>query len=94
MTLEDDTTSPVPTIPTALLAGIITDDPRDESTDDVIQASLASACTDLQPTTYLGTIQTATTSDEYMILLLSLIEDGFPEKRCLVPTSIREFHNH
>ena len=32
MTLQDDVTSPVLTIPTALMAGIITDEPRDEFT--------------------------------------------------------------
>ena len=93
MTLQDDIASPVLTIPTALMAGVITDEPRDESTDDVIQESLASALTANQPLTW-EQVQTATTSDEDMILLLSLIEDGFPEKRCMVPTSIQEFHNH
>ena len=75
------------------MASVITDEPSDESTDDVIQESLASALTSNQPLTW-EQVQTATTSDEDMILLLSLIEDGFPEQRCMVPTSIRQFHNH
>jgi hypothetical protein len=80
MTLEDDTISPVPTIPTALLAGIITDDPRDESTDDAIQALLASALTSNQTLTWE---QVQNGHDLRRGYDPTTIEDWFPEKRCI-----------
>ena len=37
-------------------------------------------------------VQIATTSDENMFLLFSIIEDGFPESKCQLPSPIREYH--
>lgn len=101
MPLPDDThaitnsqPSPPSTIPTALMAGLSTDDtPLSSTIESTLQESLAATFTSALPIGW-EQVQTATSSDDDMLLLLDTIENGFPDKRHLTPTAIRDFHHH
>lgn len=101
MNLPDDThaitdspRSPPTQIPTALMAGISTDNtPPSVQMELALQESLISTLTSTQPISW-EQVQTATLSDENMTILLSHIENGFPDQRHQLPPSIREYHPH
>ena len=90
--IRDSTTIPPPPIPTNLIAGVCTDDQLHAiRMEDQLQESLISA---LHSTHIVDweQVQIATSSDEHMLLLLSAIEDGFPEFKHQLPPPIREYH--
>ena len=90
--IRDSTTIPPPLIPANLLAGMCTDDQIHAiRVENQLRESLVSV---LHATHIIDweQVQIATSSDENMILLLSAIEDGFPEFKHLLPPPIREYH--
>ena len=90
--IQDSTTIPPPPIPTNLIAGVCTDDQIHAiRMEKQLQESLISA---LHSTNIVDweQVQITTSSDENMLLLLSVIEDGFPEFKHQLPPPIREYH--
>ncbi len=76
------------------MAGLSTDDtPLSSTIETTLQESLAATFTSALPIGW-EQVQTATSSDDDMLLLLDTIENGFPDKRHLTPTAIRDFHHH
>lgn len=90
--VRDSTTIPSPTlIPTNLIAGVCIDDQLQAiRMENQLHESLTCA---LHSTHIVDSeqVQIATSSDENM-LLLSTIEDGFPEFKHQLPPTIREYH--
>ena len=77
--IQDGTTIPPLRIPTQLIAGICTDDQLCSlQTDNQLQESLTSSLHSTHTVNW-EQVQTATSSDDNMLLLLSTIEDGIPE---------------
>ena len=90
--LQDNTATPSLHIPIQLIAGICTDDqPHSTRIENQLQESLISS---LHSTHIVNweQVQTATSSDDDMLLLLSAIEDGIPEMKHQLPPPIREYH--
>ena len=90
--IHDNITTPPSSIPTNLIAGVCIDDQLHAiRTENQLHESLISA---LHSTHIVNweQVQIATASDEKMLLLLSTIEDGFPEYKHQLPPSIREYH--
>ena len=86
-----DTMIPPHPIPINLIAGVRIDDHlRAIQMESQIHRSLISALHSTQVVDW-EQVQIAT-SDENMFLLLSIIEDGFPESKCQLPSPIREYH--
>ena len=92
--IRDDTTIPPPPIPTNLIAGVCTDDQLHAiQMENQLQESLISSL-HYTHTVDWEQVQTATSSDENMLLLLSTIEDGLPEFKHQFPPPIREYRRH
>ena len=90
--IQDSTAAPPPRIPTQLIAGICTDDQLHSiRTENQLQESLLSSLHSTHTVNW-EQVQTATSSDDNMLLLLSTIEDGIPELKHQLPPSIREYH--
>ncbi len=77
-------------IPLELIAGICMEDQQNHS-DEMLTASIASSLNSIQTINWKD-VQTATSSDNTMNLLLSIIEEGLPDQKHLLPTTLREFH--
>lgn len=93
MTYDGIVTPPLH-IPTQLIAGICTDDQLPQIlTEEEIEVSLISSL-HATKTVNWEHVQTATSSDDTMQLLLSTIEDGIPEQKHQMPPTIREFHQY
>ena len=91
---NDTTTATAPPvhIPTQLMVGVCTDDQLlSIHMETQLQASLSASLHSTHSVTW-EQVQTTTSSDENMLLLLSTIEDGIPEQKHQVPLPIREFH--
>ena len=89
--IQDNTAIPPPHIPTQLMAGICTDDQLHSiRTENQLQESLLSSLHSTHTVNW-EQFQTATSSDDNM-LLLSTIEDGIPEFKHQLPPPIREYH--
>ena len=89
---RDDTMIPPHPIPINLMVGVcIGDQLRAIQMESQIHRSLISALHSTQVVDW-EQVQIATTSDENMFLLLSFIENGFPESKCQLPLPIREYH--
>ena len=90
--IQNGTTTPPLHIPTQLIASVCTDN-QSHSTQtktqvqELLFSSLNSICT-----INWEQVQTATSSDYNMLLLLSTIEDGIPEYKYQLLPSIREYH--
>lgn len=65
----------------------------DEGAEEDLISTLCSALNSMTPITWQR-LKEATTSDDAMQLLLTAIEEGFPEKQADVPKPIRMFHVH
>ena len=90
--IQDSTAIPPPHIPTQLIAGICTADQLYAiRTENQLQESLLSSLHSIHTVNW-EQVQTATSSDDNMLLLLSTIEDGIPEFKHQLPPSIREYH--
>ncbi len=90
--IQDSTAIPPPHIPTQLIAGICTADQLHAiQTENQLQESLVSSLHSIHTVNW-EQVQTATSSDDNMFLLLSTIEDGIPEFKHQLPPSIREYH--
>lgn len=93
--LPDPVSAPPPRIPIALMAGlsIDTDDATGTAAESDLVASFDASLTQHQPISWQA-LKEATTSDESLQLLLTHIEEGFPEKPAALPPAIRPFHLH
>ena len=90
--IQDSTAIPPPHIPTQLIAGICTADQLYAiRTENQLQESLLSSLHSIHTVNW-EQVQTATSSYDNMLLLLSTIEDGIPEFKHQLPPSIREYH--
>ena len=79
-------------IPTSLISGVCADDQINAlELEDQLQQSLISALKSMHIVEW-ETVQIATSSDENMLLLLSVIENGFPNFKHQVPPPIREYY--
>lgn len=92
MSLQDVVSAPPPRIPLALMAGLLVDH-GDEADEEELVDTLCSSLESRLPITWQR-LKEATTSDDAMQLLLTAIEEGFPDKQADVPTAIRPFHIH
>ena len=77
-------------IPLELIAGICMEDQQNHS-EEMLTASIASSLNSIQTINWED-VQTATSSDNTMNLLLSTIEEGLLDQKHLLPTTLREFH--
>ena len=77
-------------IPLELIAGICMEDQQNHS-EEMLTASIASSLNSTQTFNWED-VQTATSSDKTMNLILSTIEEGQPDQKHLLPTPLREFH--
>lgn len=95
MSLPDAISAPPPRIPLALMAGLSIDptDATSETDEDDLVASFCSAIEQRQPITWQN-LKEETTSDDNLQLLLTCIEEGFPDKQADMPFAIRSFHMH
>ena len=90
--IQNDTTIPPLHIPTQLMAGVCTDDQLSSiQMEKQLQESFTASLHSTHSITW-EQVQTATTSDDNMLLLLSAIEDGIPELKHQLPPPIREYH--
>ena len=90
--ITDDITTPIVTIPSQLMAGVSLDDQKSAiQMEDKLQESLMCSLHTTNSVTW-EQVQIATSSDDTMTLLLSAIENGFPELKHLSPPHLREFH--
>ena len=90
--MQDSTATPPPHIPTQLIAGLCIDDQLHSiRTENQLQESLLSSLHSTHTVNW-EQVQTATSSDDNMLLLLSTIEDGIPELKHQLPPPIREYH--
>ena len=90
--ITDDTTTPLVTIPSQLIASISLDDQKSAIyMEDKLQESLICSLHTTTSVTW-EQVQIATSSDDTMTLLLSTMENGFPELQHLSPPHLREFH--
>ena len=90
--IADLPTQPPLQIPNQLIAGIcIEDQTYHVHLEDSLQASAISSLQSIHAINW-EQVQTATSSDHTMNLLLSAIEDGLPEKKHLLPGPLREYH--
>ena len=90
--IQNDTTIPPLHIPTQLMAGVCTDDQLSSiQMEKQLQESFTASLHSTHSITW-EQVQTATTSDDNMLLLLSAIEDGIPELKHQLPLPIREYH--
>ena len=90
--MQDSTATPPPHIPTQLIAGICIDDQLHSiRAENQLQESLLSSLHSTHTVNW-EQVQTATSSDDNMLLLLSTIEDGIPELKHQLPPPIREYH--
>ena len=81
-------------IPTQLIAGINTEDQlHSHLMENGLQETLLSTLHSTHTVNW-EQVQTATSSDDNMLLLLSTIEDGIPALKSDLPQSIREYHQH
>ncbi len=86
--VSDTSTSPLK-IPNQLISGVCTIDQLHPTIeDDQLREPLISSLHSIQTVTW-EQVQTATYSDDSMLLLISNIEDGIPDSKHL---SIREYH--
>ena len=90
--VADTPTQPPIRIPSQLIAGVCIED-KTQHTDleDSLQASAISSLQSIRTINW-DQVQTATSSDNTMNSLLSIIEDGLPEKKHLLPASLKEYH--
>ena len=92
--ITDNVITPPLHIPTQLIAGVCTDDQLLQTqTEEEIQISLISSL-HAAKTVNWEHVQTATSSDDTMQILLSTIEDGIPEQKHKMPPTIREYHQY
>lgn len=90
--ISDNITTPCLHIPTQLMAGACTDDQLyPTQTESQIEESLISSLNSTHTVNW-EQVQTATSSDDNMLLLLSAIEDGIPDLKHKLSPSIREYH--
>ena len=90
--IQDYKISPPLQIPNTLLTRISMEDYTSSlHMEDQLQESLISSLHSTHIVTW-EQVQNATASDDSMLLLLSTIEDGFPESKHHLPSSIREYH--
>ena len=90
--IADLPTQPPLQIPNQLIAGICSEDQTYHvHLEDSLQASAISSLQSIHAINW-EQVQTATSSDHTMNLLLSAIEDGLPEKKHLLPGPLREYH--
>ena len=73
-----------------LIAGICMEDQQNHS-EEMLTASIASSLNSIQTINWED-VQTATSSDNTMNLLLSTIEEGLPDQKHLLPTPLRDYH--
>ena len=92
MSLPDVVSAPPLRIPATLMAGISVDQSDDTVEEDLV-STLCSVFQSKLPITWQR-LKEETTSDDAMQLLLTAIEEGFPDKQADVPTSIRMYHIH
>ena len=90
--IQDSIAIPPLQIPTQLMAGVCTDDQLYPSeTENQVQESLVSSLNSAHTVNW-EQVQTATSSDDNMLLLLSITEDGIPDNKHQLPPPIQEYH--
>ncbi len=90
--VQHETAFPPLHIPTHLIAGVCTEDQICSARmEDQLLKSLQHSLHSTHVVSW-EEVQTATSSDDDMLLLLSTIEDGMPEHKHQLPPAIREYH--
>ena len=90
-TISDTTQPLILDTPHSFIAGIQrTEEPQDV-VEDAIRATSVSSLNSLQAITW-DRVRVATTSDESMVQLVAIIEEGMPECHHKLPESICEYH--